>query len=261
MANFHVDSSGNLWIGTNSSTTFSTAQSANVPFSVTSAGAIKATSGELENLTVTNPVITLATNSGTGAPSGASSSVLKIGTSTLFERSNKLFSSKPFVVYPDGDEDNPSLTISGDYDEMGFFVANSTEIGGYSTFSASNGDDDIWSFTTLTSQFNIKGTLSLEGPLSATGGAGTSGQVLTSTGTNTKPEWTTTSGHTHSGITFPNSGTLVTANNVGTSHGTHADSNYLTNNNHSHGNTMAPNSHDNNSHNVAYGTSNLNFIF
>ena len=101
----------------------------------------------MEQLTpdINNPSIELATNTGTSAPTAASSSALKIGTSTLFERSNKLFSSKPFVVFPDGDEDNPSLTISGDYDEMGFFVSNSTDFGGFSTFSASNGDDDIFS--------------------------------------------------------------------------------------------------------------------
>ena len=57
MANFHVDSSGNLWIGTSSSNTFSTAQNANVPFYVTSAGAIQANSGTIGGNTLTSSSI------------------------------------------------------------------------------------------------------------------------------------------------------------------------------------------------------------
>jgi len=47
MANFHVDSSGNLWLG-NTSTTFSTS----APFYVTSAGAVKASSGEIGGISI-----------------------------------------------------------------------------------------------------------------------------------------------------------------------------------------------------------------
>ena len=131
------------------------------------------------SVTVNNPVITLNTNTGSGVPTSASSSILKLGTATLFERSNKVFSSKPFVVFPDGDEDNPSLTISGDYDEMGFFVSNSTDFGGFSTFSASNGDDDIFSFNTLSTQFNVKGNLSVEGnTLTVNGDSGSNNQFI-----------------------------------------------------------------------------------
>ena len=163
---FHVDSDGNMFLGA--------ATIGSAPFKVTNAGAVTATSytltgGNINTATISNPSIELATNTGSSAPTAASSSALKIGTSTLFERSNKLFSSKPFVVFPDGDEDNPSLTISGDYDEMGFFVSNSTDAGGFSTFSASNGDDDIFSFTTLSDTFTVKGTLSVTGDTILTG--------------------------------------------------------------------------------------------
>lgn len=151
------------------------------------------------SVTVNNPVITLSTNTGSGVPTSASSSILKLGTATLFERSNKVFTSKPFVVFPDGDEDNPSLTISGDYDEMGFFVSNSTEFGGFSTFSASNGDDDIFSFNTLSTQFNVKGNLSVEGgTMTVNGDSGGNSQFLGYNSSGTLGFHTiTTSSHDH----------------------------------------------------------------
>ena len=176
-SSFHVDVDGNMWLGAGTY--------ASAPFKVSSAGALAASSFSLTGGSATNLALELGTDSGSGAPTAASSTVLKIGTSTLFERSNKLFSSKPFVVFPDGDEDNPSLTISGDYDEMGFFVSNSTDAGGYSTFSASNGDDDVFSFNTLSDQFNVKGGLQVAGntglngnALSVNGDSGNSSQYI-----------------------------------------------------------------------------------
>ena len=170
-SSFHVDVDGNMWLGAG---TYAAA-----PFKVSNAGALAASSFSLTGGSATDLALELGTDSGSGAPTAASSTVLKIGTSTLFERSNKLFSSKPFVVFPDGDEDNPSLTISGDYDELGFFVSNSTDIGGYSTFSASNGDNDIWSFNTLSTQFTIAGNVSIGGSaLSVNGDAGSSSQYI-----------------------------------------------------------------------------------
>tara|TARA_B100000029_G_scaffold3990_1_gene4732 strand:+ start:5211 stop:6776 length:1566 start_codon:yes stop_codon:yes gene_type:complete len=53
MANFNVDTSGNLWIGTGVSDSFSTAQSeANTKFYVTSAGAIYAVSGHIGGIVI-----------------------------------------------------------------------------------------------------------------------------------------------------------------------------------------------------------------
>ena len=232
-------------------------------YSAGSAGFLIESDGDafFNSVTVNNPIITLGTQS-SGTPTSASSSAIKIGTSVMFEQSNKLKVTKPFVVLPDGSESAPSLTISGDYDELGFFVTNTTSEGGYSTFSASNGTDDIFAFNTLSDQFNIRGELQVAGNLAVNSGlkaggvTGSSGQVLQSTGNGVA--WANTSGHTHGNLTFPNSGTLVTANNVGTSHGTHADGNYLTNNNHSHGNTMTPNNHSHNFGNDITGFSGNN---
>ena len=54
MANSNVDTNGNLWIGTNVSNTFSTAQgqSADTKFYVTNAGAIHAESGDIGGIVV-----------------------------------------------------------------------------------------------------------------------------------------------------------------------------------------------------------------
>ena len=53
MANFNVDGNGNLWIGTNVSNTFSTAQGqSDTKFYVTNAGAIHAESGDIGGIVV-----------------------------------------------------------------------------------------------------------------------------------------------------------------------------------------------------------------
>ncbi len=291
MANFNVDTSGNVWIGTGVSNTFSTAQGqANTKFYVTSAGSIFATSGTIggisinsgdiqanysagssgfliesdgdaffNSVTVNNPIITIGKVT-SGTPSAASSTSLKLGDALLFSRDegstgNHLFSTKPFVVMADGSEDNPSLTIQGDFQKMGFFLETNNDFN-FDSFKASNGNDDIFSFSSSSTDFSVLGDLNLSAALKAGGQSGTSGQVLQSTGNGVA--WANTSGHTHGNLTFPNAGTLVTNQNVSTAHGTHADSNYLTNNNHQHGNTMTPNNHNHNFGNDITGFTNNN---
>jgi len=178
-SSFHVDVNGNMWLGA--------ATYASAPFKVSNAGALAASSFSLTGGSATNLALQVATQS-SGTPTSASSSAIKIGTSVMFEQSNKLKVTKPFVVLPDGSESAPSLTISGDYDELGFFVTNTTSEGGYSTFSASNGTDDIFAFNTLSDQFNIRGEVQVAGNLAVNSGlkaggvTGSSGQVLQSTG-------------------------------------------------------------------------------
>ncbi len=169
-SSFHVDVSGNMWLGA--------ATYAAAPFKVSSAGALAASSFSLTGGSATNTAFQVGTQS-SGTPTGASSTAIKIGTSVMFEQSNKLKVTKPFVVLPDGSESAPSLTISGDYDELGFFVTNSTDFGGFSTFSASNGSDDIFSFNTLSTQFNVKGVLAVEGNgLIVNGDSGSNNQFI-----------------------------------------------------------------------------------
>lgn len=206
MANFHVDSSGNLWLG-DTSTTFTTS----APFYVTSAGAVRATSGDIGGISINSgdiqssnyssgsagfkiegsggaefngPILSFGKE--TGTPSGASTTSIKLGDAILFSRDegstgNHLFSTKPFVVMADGSEDNPSLTIQGDYQKMGFFLETNNDFN-FDSFKASNGDDDIFSFSSSSTDFSVLGNLNLSAALKAGGQTGTAGQVLQSTG-------------------------------------------------------------------------------
>ena len=254
-SSFHVDSDGNMFLGAGTI--------GSAPFKVTNAGVVTATNytltgGTIDTTTVTDPIITLGKDTGSGTPSTASSDRIKIGDAVLFNRdvssTSSLVSTKSFLVLPDGDEDNPSLAIDGQHGTLGFFV--DTPLSGISRMQITNGADNVASWSTSDSSFSVPDKLVLGGTVQAGGGVGTSGQVLQSTGNGV--QWANTSGHSHSGITFPNSGTLVTNANVDTSHGTHADGNYLTNNNHSHGNTMTPNNHNHNFGNDITGFSGNN---
>tara|TARA_B100000925_G_scaffold291883_1_gene282155 strand:+ start:1994 stop:3913 length:1920 start_codon:yes stop_codon:yes gene_type:complete len=162
----------------------------------------------------------------TGTPSAAGTTSIKLGDAILFSRDegttgNHLFSTKPFVVMADGSEDNPSLTIQGDYEKMGFFLETNNDFN-QDTFKASNGDDDIFSFNSDSTAFAVLGTLVLSSAIQVGGSTGTSGQVLSSTGNGLS--WANTSGHSHSGYSFPNSGTLLSSNTH--SHGTPLTSNH-----------------------------------
>ena len=284
---FHVDSDGNMFLGAGTI--------GSAPFKVTNAGVVTATNytltgGTIDTTTVTDPIITLGKDTGTGTPSTASSDRIKIGDAVLFNRdvssTSSLVSTKSFLVLPDGDEDNPSLAIDGQHGTLGFFV--DTPLSGISRMQITNGADNVASWSTSDSSFLVPDKLVLGGTLQAGGGVGTSGQVLQSTGNGV--QWANTSGHTHGNLSFPNSGTVLSTNNhnhsglatenyvntrgfgtsnltnanVDTSHGGHHNHSgtVLTSNNHSHNVnaihthnfTLAEDPHDNNEHNATYAT-------
>lgn len=255
---FHVDSDGNMFLGAG---TIGAA-----PFKVTNAGVVTATNytltgGNINTATVTNPAITLSKNTASDVPTTASSDRLKIGDTVLFNRdissTNYLATTKSFLVLPDGDEDNPSIAIQGTNATMGFFV--NDPLSGVTQMQLTNGDDNVASWSTADDSFSVPNKLTLGGTLQAGGGTGTSGQVLASTGNGV--EWISTSGHTHSGITFPNSGTLATQNYVNSRGFTSNTGNSnLTNNNidanaHTHNNIG---NHNHNFGNDITGFSNSN---
>ena len=156
---FHLDTTGNIWLGSGSSgDTLSDAISAGPPnFYVTSAGSLFAKEGSIGGIDINasdiqssnyssgtagfkiegsggaefnGPILSFGKE--TGTPSGASTTSIKLGDAVLFSRDegsagNHLFSTKPFVVMADGSEDNPSLTIQGDYEKMGFFLVTQTD--------------------------------------------------------------------------------------------------------------------------------------
>lgn len=210
MANFHVDSSGNLWLG-DTSTTFTTS----APFYVQSDGTVKATSGTIggisinssdiqanysagttgfliesdgdaffNSVTVNNPIITLGKDTGSGTPSTAANDRIKIGDAVLFNRdvsgTSSLVTTKSLLVLPDGDEDNPSIAIDGQYGTLGFFV--DVPVATVSRMQITNGDNNVASWSTANTDFTVNDKLVLGGGLQAGGGLGSSGQVLQSTG-------------------------------------------------------------------------------
>ena len=274
----HIDTDGNFYFGASGSTDFANINYTPV-FSVTKDGVLTATSGTIGGISLNSgdiqssnyssgtagfkiegsggaefngPILKFGKASGT--PGGATETSIQIGDALLFSRDegttgNHLFSTKPFVVMADGSEDNPSLTIQGDYEKMGFFLESSTDLGGFDSFKASNGDDDIFSFNSNSTNFAVLGTLVLSSAIQVGGSTGTSGQVLSSTGNGLS--WANTSGHSHSGYTFPNSGELLSTN-------THAHGTPLTSN---HENAANPHDNylqesDHNSNNTAHS----NFI-
>ena len=210
-SSFHVDSDGNMFLGAGTI--------GSAPFKVTSAGAVTATSytltgGTINTPDINNPAIDLSKNTGSDVPTTSSSDRIKIGDAVLFNRDvssvSSLVSTKSILVLPDGDEDNPSLAIDGQHGTLGFFV--DVPLSGISRMQITNGADNVASWSTANSDFTVNDKLVLGGKLQAGGATGNSGQVLQSTGNGVS--WTNTSGHSHSGITFPNSGSLATENYV-----------------------------------------------
>ncbi len=247
---FHVDSSGNMFLG---ATTLGSA-----PFKVTAAGVVTATNytltgGTLDTTTVTDPTITLGKDTGSGTPSTASSDRIKIGDAVLFNRdvssTSSLVSTKSFLVLPDGDEDNPSLAIDGQHGTLGFFV--DTPLSGISRMQITNGADNVASWSTSDSSFSVPDKLVLGGTLQAGGGTGTSGQVLQSTGNGV--QWASASGahadSDHNSFASSNHGHNNFANSNhghnGFANSGHGHNNFASSN-HGHGNDFASNNHNHN---------------
>lgn len=199
------------------------------------------------SVTANNPIITLGKDTSSGTPTTASSDRIKIGEAVLFNRdissTSSLVSTKSLIVLADGDEDNPSIAIDGQYGTMGFFV--DVPLSGVSRMQITNGNDNVASWATNDSAFTVPDKLVLGGLLQAGGNVGTSGQVLQSTGNGV--QWANTEGHTHSGYSFPNSGTLLSSDNH--SHGTPLTSDHENANN-PHDNYLQEADH--NSNNTAH---------
>jgi hypothetical protein len=192
-----------------------------------------------------------------GTPSAASTTSIKLGDAVLFSRDegsagNHLFSTKPFVVMADGSEDNPSLTIQGLFQKMGFFLVTTQDNINIDTFKLSNGSDDIWSVNTNSDTFTVLGDLSVQGDtLTVNGDSGGSGQYLGKDSNGTLGYHDITGGtvgiNAGTGISIDNTNdaiSVVFGNNSGTvSQGNH-NHNYLSQSDlDAHGNANNP--HDN----------------
>ena len=200
----HIDSDGNFYFGASGTTDFDNLSYTPV-FSVTKDGVLTATSGTIGGISINSGDIQGSYTSGSagfriqsngtaefngpilkfgkavGTPTTTNS--IQLGDAQIFSRDegsagNHLFSTKPFVVMADGSEDNPSLTIQGDYQKMGFFLVTQSDFN-LDTFKLSNGDDDIWSVNSNSTTFTILGNLTVDGStLTVNGDSGGNSQFL-----------------------------------------------------------------------------------
>lgn len=175
-SSFHVDVDGNMWLGA--------ASYASAPFKVSNAGALTASSFALSGGSANNLALTVSKNTNTNTPTDAGTDRIKIGDAVLFNRdissTSSLVSTKSFIVIPDGDEDNPSIAIDGQFSTMGFFI--DVPIAGQNRMQITNGDDNVASWDDYTDYFTVPNRLVLGGALQAGGSIGSSGQVLKSNG-------------------------------------------------------------------------------
>ena len=266
---FHVDTSGNIWSGTNVGDTFS---SANPTFYVTDAGFLYAVDGELGGISITadgvegsftstagfqinsagdatfNDVTARGTISGTVDTSLVAGSTGEfrsssgtdrvtfggLGGPTLFfvydsSTTGKINAANDdFLIQSEATNDNLILRAGGSGAQAKMTLnANEIEFMGQAS-------------GTFAPTINIPHTSDLQ--FSST--SGTPGQVITKT--NTGLSWQSTSGHTHSGYSFPNSGTLLSSDNhshSGLLDGNHLLANnphsvYVQNANHTHANFL-----------------------
>ena len=234
MANFNIDQNGNMWIGTNVSDTFSTAQSdANTKFYVESDGTIKAEAGSVGGIIIDADGIEssnfdASTNTGwrldnttgiaqyfdidivlenTASGSPSATQRIDIGNSQIFDLGNQgltvsttaLRTSK-FKAIAVGSASNPPIAIAGDYAELGFFATNDTSVGGFTTMHATNGTSDVFHWNSTGTNVTFHGDVVIEGnQLSVNGDTGGNNQFLGYNGSGTLGF------HTISGSSHPDS--------------------------------------------------------
>jgi len=265
---FHVDVNGNMWLGA--------ATYASAPFKVSSTGALAASSFALSGGSANNLALTVSKNTDSNIPTDAGTDRIKIGDAVLFNRdvssTSSLVSTKSFIVTPDGNEDNPSIAIDGQYATMGFFI--DTPLSGINRMQITNGDNNVASWDTSTTAFTVPDKLVLGGTLQAGGSTGSSGQVLKSNVNGVS--WanvTTTSNFSNNsnGITinntngtinlsFGNNSTNISAGHnhpylTSVSENNHNHSNYLTslpNHTHNFGSDITGFSGNNHNHSTQY---------
>lgn len=249
---FHVDTSGNLWLGNGTAgTTLSSAISAGPPkFYVSNTGTIYAVEGSIGGITIDSTGIYANYSSSTGfkifssdgsaifenveargiisgtvdtSLSGGSGGYIQSGTGTTRVRFGAggggidfLNSSATKGII---DTDSDSLRIrnySSTTDKIKLYGGG---LGGTGTVEV---HAEVFSVTGSASSYN---EIQLSGfsNISISGNSGSPGQLLTKT--NTGIAWQSSSGHNHSGYTFPNSGELLSNDNH--SHSGLLDGNHL----------------------------------
>ena len=263
---FHLDTTGNVWLGSGSSgTTLAQAITAGPPnFYVTSAGSIFAQAGTVGGITVDSTGIYAnydAGNTGFKIFSSDGSAEFDDVTIRADIQNSDITGS---VVMGSGGEIRTSsgtsrIEIGNTNETYISFIQGSATTGRIETIAGSGGADTFRISSFLNDDLELyagggSGKLEITAgeiyipvgaALSFSGDSGSPGEVLTRNNAG-GANWASTSGHTHTGYSFPNSGTLLSNDNHSHSGlldgnhllGNNPHSEYVQNANHSHSNFL-----------------------
>jgi len=263
---FHLDTTGNVWLGSGSTgDTLSDAISAGPPnFYVTSAGSIFAQAGTIGGITVDSTGIYANYDAGnTGFKIFSSDGSAEFDDVTIRAEIQGSSVTGSVVMGSGGEIKTSSGTsrieIGNTNETYISFIQGSATTGRIETIAGSGGADTFRISSFLNDDLELyagggSGKLEITAgeiyipvgaALSFSGDDGSPGEVLTrnnSGGAN----WAATSGHSHTGYSFPNSGTLLSNDNHNHSNlldGSHLLANnphsvYVQNANHSHSNFL-----------------------
>ena len=238
---FHVDTSGNIWSGTNVGDTFS---SANPTFYVTDAGFLYSVSGEIGGISVSSTGIEGSFTSTTGFQinSAGDATFRDVTVRGTIEATNLTdnMTMNGGKIRTSSSGSRVEIFDSSNVGMINFIDADGSTLmsmqAGSDEFIMVGGTDDNVKITTVQGkEFRVAGgsivlesdtslKFDLGGPIYLGIDPGGAGEVLTSGGANAAPSWQTSSAHSHSGYTFPSSGTLLSSDNH--SHGTPLTSNH-----------------------------------
>ena len=263
---FHLDTTGNVWLGSGSTgDTLSDAISAGPPnFYVTSSGSIFAQAGTIGGITVDSTGIYANYDAGnTGFKIFSSDGSAEFDDVTIRAEIQGSSVTGSVVMGSGGEIKTSSGTsrieIGNTNETYISFIQGSATTGRIETIAGSGGADTFRISSFLNDDLELyagggSGKLEITAgeiyipvgaALSFSGDDGSPGEVLTrnnSGGAN----WAATSGHSHTGYSFPNSGTLLSNDNHNHSNlldGSHLLANnphsvYVQNANHSHSNFL-----------------------
>ena len=226
---FHLDTTGNVWLGSGSEgDTLSDAITAGPPnFYVTSAGSIFAQAGTVGGITVDSTGIYANYDAGnTGFKIFSSDGSAEFDDVTIRGEIQNTSLTSSMTMSSGGEIKTSSGTsrieIGNTNETYISFIQGSATTGRIETIAGSGGADTFRISSFLNDDLELyagggSGTLEITAgtiyvPTGAawsfSGNTGTAGQVLTRNNVG-GASWQSTSGHNHSGYSFPNSGTLL----------------------------------------------------
>jgi hypothetical protein len=263
---FHLDTTGNVWLGSGSSgTTLAQAITSGPPnFYVTSLGSIYAAAGTVGGITIDSTGISANYDAGnTGFKIFSSDGSAEFDDVTIRAEIQGSSVTGSVVMGSGGEIKTSSGTsrieIGNTNETYISFIQGSATTGRIETIAGSGGADTFRISSFLNDDLELyagggSGKLEITAgeiyipvgaALSFSGDSGSPGEVLTRNNAG-GANWASTSGHNHTGYSFPNSGTLLSNDNHNHSNlldGSHLLANnphsvYVQNANHSHSNFL-----------------------